>query len=750
MKNAQNADRVHLSSLIEDLNKGHYVIPDFQRETVWEPGDVRDLMRSIFSDYYIGSLLLWKANQKNISSLQCENIYGHKGKSTKRHIVLDGQQRLTAIYYAFLSPEKNFPNKAHRYTFFINIQKFINEQIDDAFDYEWMTKKNLELFNSKEYLFERHLLPLNVVGQGVYPFIKWLEEYEKFHNEKIEKRPNKRDKNIESFLPNLGKFRDEVCETLQKYQVSFIELNEDIGVDKVCDIFAQLNSKGSPLSVFDLLNALMKRNGLQLKHMFREVKEKLSFVDTKRMNVYILQVMSILKQDYCSSKYLYYLQPNVVKSVRLPDGSFGQETLVKSESEFRNLWDDSVCSLEKAIKILRHPNEYGVVDRKYLPYPSILPAFASISRSVANFSVESHLKSAYKIRLWYWASVFGNRYSSAVESTTAHDFKAMQEWLRKDEQEPEFVREFKNTYREIDLVRETKKNSAIYRAIFNILIMSGAKDWLEGEAISSGDIDDHHIIPKSWGKENRVEHLCDSILNRTPLLSRSNRAVIGDKLPNEYIPRLLEENDSGILKKIFYSHYIDSSAFSILQREPFTVEDFNEFLSKRSDSIFKGLDKIIFDDSNISSTEEKSDTISIEKNVKETELKIRNFINFILKGDVKSIPGHFLGNEKILQRIRASYLKGGSNVTIEKVSDVALGEFLEFLDLMELEEIVTSKKLWGDFEEFFERKDILTNKFIQLSELRNALAHSRNLNSIIKKEGEAAIEWFGGLLKNSE
>ena len=43
------------------------------------------------------------------------------------------------------------------------------------------------------------------------------------------------------------------------------------------------------------------------------------------MNVYILQVMSILRQGYCSPKYLYFLLPGQEKPVRDPDGTRRKE-----------------------------------------------------------------------------------------------------------------------------------------------------------------------------------------------------------------------------------------------------------------------------------------------------------------------------------------------------------------------------------------------------------------------------------------
>jgi uncharacterized protein with ParB-like and HNH nuclease domain len=60
MKDAQKPDHVNLNTLVNYLRDGRFVIPDFQREFEWKPWDIRELMRSIFLDYYIGSLLLWK------------------------------------------------------------------------------------------------------------------------------------------------------------------------------------------------------------------------------------------------------------------------------------------------------------------------------------------------------------------------------------------------------------------------------------------------------------------------------------------------------------------------------------------------------------------------------------------------------------------------------------------------------------------------------------------------------------------
>ena len=98
MKNAQKPDHISLNTLINWLREGRFAVPDFQREFEWKLWDIRDLMRSIFLDYYIGSLLLWRSKRENFETLSCEALFGSQDAGRADYIVLDGQQRLTAIH----------------------------------------------------------------------------------------------------------------------------------------------------------------------------------------------------------------------------------------------------------------------------------------------------------------------------------------------------------------------------------------------------------------------------------------------------------------------------------------------------------------------------------------------------------------------------------------------------------------------------------------------------------------------------
>ena len=160
MKNVEKADRIHLGSLIDSLKKGHYVIPDFQRDFEWEPWDVRELIRSIFMDYYIGTLLLWKGNQENYKSLSCEGIYAFENNLDPQHIVLDGQQRLTAIHYAFFAPNSPFPKRSKAVIYLIDIRALLEDDFENFIRYEFLTNKNQKLLSDKNAQYESHTFPL--------------------------------------------------------------------------------------------------------------------------------------------------------------------------------------------------------------------------------------------------------------------------------------------------------------------------------------------------------------------------------------------------------------------------------------------------------------------------------------------------------------------------------------------------------------------------------------------------------------
>ena len=745
LKDAQKPDHISLNTLIARLREGRFVIPDFQRDFEWKPWDIRELMRSIFLDYYIGSLLLWKGNKKNFKALACEKIYGFNHDGNPEHIVLDGQQRLTALHYVFFAPDIPLPNRASRCIYFIRVDRFMNEVYDEAFEYEWLTRRWSKILSNPNVQYEGHIFPLPIVGEEGWALPNWVQNYQKYWEEKAKKAIEEGEEaNANEALMNVENakaFGEHLREITGQYQISFIELDQDLAIDKVCDIFTQINSRGIRLDVFDLINAMLKPRGLQLRKMWRAVEPRFEFVDTGKMNVYILQVMSILKQGYCSPKYLYYLLPEQEKTIRESNGTLRKEVLVPDIEDFKKYWNHAIEMLETAIKLLRHPQEFGVISSKYIPYVSILPAFAAMQAYKNTLPPNRQIDAKRKIKHWYWASIFLNRYSGSVESTTARDFNDLKAWIANDVAKPALIEEFKSRFRNLDLRKEVKRGSSVYNGIFNLLVIKGAMDWRTGDVPQHDDLDDHHIVPYSWGKSNVEGNLIHSILNRTPLTAETNRYVIKDRLPNVYLPEMIEANDEDTVRSIFESHFISGEAFNILLRSPFTEADYEDFISERQKTLMEAIEDLLI--------KERLDLSprlrELDQQLEKIELGLRKTVDKALDNDLNSLPQHI--NEKCANRIQTAAKK---NAALDIEQYKMLSKRLEFCDLRDLQNIVTYKSLWEKFENMFKSKEALNAKFEQVAELRNGIRHSRTVNEITKKEGEAAISWFNEILKKNK
>jgi hypothetical protein len=523
---------------------------------------------------------------------------------------------------------------------------------------------------------------------------------------------------------------------MEQYQVAYIELDRDLALDKVCDIFTQINSKGIRLDVFDLINALLKPRGLQLKHLWRAAAPSLAFVETDRMNRYVLQVMSILRQAYCSPKYLYYLLPGQEKSVREPDGSLRKEVLIENTTDFERLWSEAVDALKKGIDLLRHPQEFGVISSAYLPYVSILPAFAALQVAARKLPPTNQLDAQRKIRHWYWASVFTNRYAGAVESTSARDYSDVRRWFENDTAEPAVLAEFESRFRALDLRKETKRGSAVYNGIFNLLVQQGARDWMSGMVPQYGDLDDHHIIPRGSTLSGDLSTSLDSILNRTPLTTETNRNAIRDRLPNAYLPDLIDRNGEATVRSTLESHFISPAAFEILLRNPFTSRDYEGFVAERQRTLFDAIENLL-----IKERMDLSPALrELDARIEDLELRLRHIVEQALDGDPAALPERVA--QKVAERVAAASRKNPANDG--RYYETLAGQ-LEFCDLRDLQTVLT-KSTWPIFESRFGTKERLDARFGQLSDLRNSIRHSRTVDEVTRKDGEAALLWFARAL----
>ena len=753
MQDAERADGIGLGALITKLKEGAYVIPDFQRDFEWDPSDINALIRSVFLDYFIGSLLLWRGQSETFDAFSCEPIYGFSGNQDRRHIVLDGQQRLTALYYAMVSPDLPPPNRKKRFLYFIRIDELMEHNFDRAFGYDW-TNHAINLAMDREKQFQRHWFPLAVIGGGRFELPNWLQGYQMYWQSRAtdirtESDPNASDiEEAHLFSKYADDFSDHITKVTENYKVSYIELERDLGLEKICDIFTQINSRGVRLNVFDLMNAMLKPKGLQLKHMWRKSQEQYPNLSSKmnipsRMNVYVLQMMSILKQSYCSPDYIYYLTPGQTRRIRKADGAIYDQILIEDKDEFQQLWDRAVTVLNGSISLLLQPSQFGTISSTYLPYASILPVFAALQETLSQQVGSKKMDADRKVWQWYWASIFTNRYSGSVESTSAQDFREICKWIDDNDAPPRMISEFYEQIESLDLIQQSKSKSAIFKAVFNLMVLQGSLDWQTGRVPNYADIQSHHIVPRKWFSQvddDAVSLLVDTVINRTLITSETSRVFVRDRMPNEYLKELLEENDRAEILRILQTHCISQEALNVLLKRPFSFADFEAFLAIRSQTIREHLRNLLDRDQNV--VEQMSSTKAIQSldhRIEQVELALRNLICQELKGKVENLPGHVI-------LILEDRLRGEKKRNPATPNTKSLKFALSFADLRDLEKIIKSKNKWLFFERRFRNKSDLAYRFTQVVNLRNAVRHSRQIDEFTRADGEAGTIWFEKIL----
>ena len=116
---------ISVSQAIAKVDANAFVLPALQRGVVWDEKDIAKLFDSIYKDYPFGSLLILKLNgsdDANITTFynfnknqNLEKFFGNEDAVTdevEKYCVLDGQQRLTALYRGiFLNSESKGINK---------------------------------------------------------------------------------------------------------------------------------------------------------------------------------------------------------------------------------------------------------------------------------------------------------------------------------------------------------------------------------------------------------------------------------------------------------------------------------------------------------------------------------------------------------------------------------------------------------------------------------------------------------------
>ena len=535
--------------IVNQIECGKYAIPQFQREYKWTRKQMEELWESIFEGFFVGSILTWAATDQ-LSNIP---VYGGPELDKPTDLVLDGQQRITSIYYAISNPERWSPDDRPT-VFFVNLRAILTPNADSSeivFS-ESMTRAKKKGMLESLYQFKQKIMPLTALKDDKYhTWIRRLADYLRYD----EKDPNHtvHYENITSFLNHVW----------NGYQIPVIQLSESLPLGSVAEVFERINSKGTRLDVFDLLNARFTKYGVNLRKMLNTQMQKYDSV--KRMideipgaEKYILQAMCLYKTNSVKKSRILSLDDKYMKYQRFDEVKFTED------------WNNICEYTGYAIRDLQSHRKtgFGATSLSLLPYTVIIPILSALLYYISN-NQQNTLSCKNKLRNWYWAVVSSDHYSRSTNSNIEKDYREILLWFNDGSRIPEIVMEQreKMTAMKFD---STKKNDSTYKAILCLITKKGASDFYTDEPPEYNERDIHHLFPKARRDDYHGNVSVNSILNMTLLRSKTNRHI-GDKAPSTYVKNLAEEVGSKAkLIELFNTHLIPPEAFNCMQKDDFT------------------------------------------------------------------------------------------------------------------------------------------------------------------------------------
>ena len=542
-----------LSDLLGEINSRTTVLPDFQRDFVWDPSATQELIVSIANDYPAGSLLRVRDRKHVFAAREFEGapkLNGH----THTFLVLDGQQRLTSLYQAFYGVGE------HRYFLYLKALLDDGEFEEAIFHLRSNSKRALELEDFEAQKREL-ILPLKELRNGSGGYLDWLLSVTD------QMPPEERTHMIDS----LKAINKKWIQTIDDYHFPVVTLSDKTEPDALCTIFETLNRTGVKLSVFELLTARFWPHNVNLRDLWDEAIDKWPIIGEYEVDpYYILQAISLVSRQAPSCKR--------------------KDVLNLAASDINKWWNKVTEGFAVALKFLR--DNCGVVSAKWLPYQTMLTPVSAVLAKLGTPHTPEFGARLEQLKRWFWCAVFGQQYESSPNSKSAKDFSELIAWLKGGE-EPETVISLKfdpNTLRD-----STPRQRAIYRGTICLILgcAGGARDFhtqsvITGSLIDQEGIDDHHIFPASYLEKKKgikESKRRDCILNRT-LIDRETNQMISDRAPSKYLLEIKKTPNFP------FDSVLKSHSLPVGDNSPLLVDDFEAFLTWRQERLWKEIKRV--------------------------------------------------------------------------------------------------------------------------------------------------------------
>lgn len=542
-----------LKDLLAEVHSRAMVLPDFQRDFVWEPGATQELIVSIANNYPAGSLLRVRDTKRVFAAREFE---GATPLGSQKHIflVLDGQQRLTSLYQAFYGVGE------HRY--YLRLKILIDGgDFEEAIFHVRASTKWVKARENFVLQAEELLLPLSVLKGGAGGFLQWLLQVTN------PLPPEKRSEMLDA----LTKINERWIKTIDDYHFPVVTLSDKTEPDALCTIFETLNRTGVKLSVFELLTARFWPHDINLRELWQTACETYPII-----------------RDFDVDPY-YLLQAIALASRKNPSCKRG-DVLNLTPADITTWWQPVVIGLMTGLTLLRE--DCKVVQPKWLPYQTMLAPLAATYAKLGPVKSAEAGARREKLKQWFWCAVFGQAYESSPNSQSAKDVTELLSWLHGGPT-PESVKSVRFDPKSLRDV--TPRQRSIYRGTICLILGSGtgARDFhtqsvITGHLMNEQGIDDHHIFPDDFLLKQKGVTLArsrDCILNRT-LIDRTTNQMISNRAPSDYMAEI-RQTDGFPFDSVLSSHCLPVGDSS-----PIWTDDYEAFLAWRQSRLWQEIQRV--------------------------------------------------------------------------------------------------------------------------------------------------------------
>lgn len=563
-----------LEDVMKAVRSGDIQLPEFQRNWTWDDFRIRGIIASVTQGYPIGAITQLEYGNENVR-FKYRAIEGAEESAGAKpsFLILDGQQRLTALYRSSFSPvpvaTKNDKGSPVRRYYYLDISKCLDpnaERIEAVISVP--EDRKTRPFSSNDSVLDLSTRELEY-QQGMFPMSLVFD-----HNATQDWADGYKDYNgySKDALSTWKRFSSEVLMTVTGYRLPMITLTKETPREAVCKIFENVNTGGVVLTVFELVTASFAADDFDLRADWEECR-RIIRGEGEAFTTDILDGIDSTAFLSAVTLYTTYNDPERdtsckkrdVLSLRLEDYKQGRAAMLEGFRMARNFLMNQHIFL-----------------RRYLPYTIQVTPLAVICAVIGKS--EFHKPHAAEIlSRWYWCGVLGEMYGGATDSRLANDVEDVVAAIRGEDVN---IRTMSGAFfSSTRLLSLQTRNSAAYNGVMALMYKAGCRDFMKWTAMSIENIDEaadiHHIFPQAYCKRmGYAKEKWNSVVNKIPLLPATNRAIGGDA-PSVYSQKIMADTglDAEGLRTRLEADLIDFEAFM--------RDDFDGYFAERARRILR-------------------------------------------------------------------------------------------------------------------------------------------------------------------